>query len=176
MTMPRADLYDFSMLSAVLSYNKRTGVLRWKHRVGSPNFNANHAGKVAGYLHKKTGYLRVRVSGVTLQHHRVCFVLGSKENIPADTLVDHRDRNKTNSRFKNLRAASSAQNVWNRSGDCDRLTDLPKNVVYRYGRYYAHFYANGKRIYVGGFVDLDAAKRALRSARSEHHGQFARHN
>ena len=93
-------------LIRILHYDPDTGIFRWatprpKVRVGDE----------AGYIHRK-GYRCIELFGKHYAVHRLAwfYVTGQW---PADQ-VDHKDRDKVNNAFGNLRQATNGQNQANK--------------------------------------------------------------
>lgn len=95
-------------LRSVLDYDLITGIFVWKVRKDVPkSTNTRMAGKIAGTISKSNGYLVIRISGKLYLAHRLAFiyVLGY---VPE--FVDHKDRNRTNCAWINLRPSTRQQN------------------------------------------------------------------
>jgi hypothetical protein len=96
--------------------------------------------------------------------------------VPAGMVVDHINRNSLDNRKSNLRAATAAQNMWNRCKEKKaKATSIYKGVGWARQRkcWRAEIWANGRRMSLGHFKsEVDAAKAYDRAAR-KYHGQFA---
>ena len=90
-------------LYSQLDYCSETGIFRWRIS-NSPRVRV---GDIAGHLHI-SGYVRIRVNGRLYPAQRLAwlYVVGKW---PAG-LMDHKDLNKSNNRFENLREATHSQN------------------------------------------------------------------
>lgn len=90
-------------LKDLLYYDPELGWFMWT--AGS------RAGRAAGSFNKRLGYVVIGVDGADYYAHRLAFlyVLGAWPPREAD----HRDRNKTNNRWRNLRPATRKQNKEN---------------------------------------------------------------
>jgi hypothetical protein len=101
----------------LLHYDPETGIFVWRYRDRKyfPSdraynaWNAKYPGKEAGS--KRYGYVLIGIFGRLFSAHRLVFlyVTGS---LP-DTDIDHKDRNRSNNAFENLRAVSRAVNTQN---------------------------------------------------------------
>lgn len=89
----------------LLAYDKASGVLTWRVARGSRKAGARAGGKACG------GYRGVHIDGVAYLEHRVIWlhVTGAW---PKHT-IDHRDLDRSNNRFANLRSATAQQNNQN---------------------------------------------------------------
>lgn len=102
-------------LKSIINYDPIEGTFTWLPREGSSAFNAKLAGKDAGYRHP-SGYTYIKLtlecgSQKAFGAHRLAY-LYMEGYIP--TKVDHKDLDKSNNKWMNLRAATSVQNAANR--------------------------------------------------------------
>jgi hypothetical protein len=154
----------------LLRYYLKSGNLRWRTDMpGGPK-----AGDKAGYLDKVHGYIRLCVDGRQYYASHIAWLLRTGDWPPQGMQIDHRDGNKANNRWDNLRLATRAQNCRNvrkRQG-----TSSPFKGVCRIGKdlFVAHIRVNRRLRYLGRFTDERLAARAYRLAAMKHHGQFAR--
>lgn len=108
----------------LLDYNIETGVLRWRIRdvrwFNSSTFsakracnrwNACYAGKIAGTPSGK-GYLVVQIFGKLYRAHRLAWLLVT--GAWPDNFVDHKNGNRDDNRWENLRSVTEAENQKNR--------------------------------------------------------------
>jgi len=94
-------------------------------------------------------YIRIRLGKKTYSAHRLAFLYMSGEWPKG--LVDHRDLDKTNNKWENLRDSNSSVNK--------RNVDLQKNNksgvvgvrLEETGKWYAYIYAEGRLIALGRF-------------------------
>jgi hypothetical protein len=87
-----------------------------------------------------------------------------------DRLVDHRNLNKGDDRWKNLREANHSQNGANARG----RGPLPKGVTRDRSKFVAHIRVNYRTLYLGTFNTAKAAHARYCKAAVEHFGEFAR--
>lgn len=95
---------------------------------------------------------------------------------PEGVEVDHRDRNRHDSRRKNLRFATRSQNAANGRDRPSRTGFRGVRPAHRGKTWDAQISVNGKKITRQGFATPEAAARAYNALAREHHGQFARLN
>lgn len=98
---------DIAALQEALDYDPDTGVFRWKKRVA----RRSHAGDIAGCINRQ-GYVRITLFKRPYQAHRIAWVLMTGL-WPAGE-VDHRDGDRANNRWANLRDVPRAVNQQNR--------------------------------------------------------------
>ena len=126
------------------------------------------AGKTAGWVHVGDGYTRIMIRRRWYMAHRLAwfYMTGGWPK----KCIDHKDRNKINCKWKNLRQATNSQNLgnaklstYNKSGH--------KGVFFykRTGRWLASI--AGKHI--GYFNSKKAAVAARKLAAQKHFGEFA---
>jgi hypothetical protein len=89
--------------------------------------------------------------------------------------VDHRDLDKGNNRWTNLRIASSAGNKWNLARRSSNTTGY-KGVSRKRSKFQAQIAINKKRVSLGCFASPEEAYAAYCKAASEWHGEFARYS
>jgi hypothetical protein len=89
----------------ILDYNPETGVFTWQKL---PKFRSDRTGKVAGCPDDR-GYIRIRINNHYYRAHRLAWLIMTGES-PGALDVDHRNRNKSDNRWQNLRLATRAQN------------------------------------------------------------------
>lgn len=153
-----------TQLRELLIYNRKTGEFTWvKRRQG---VTIGPAGRI-----RSDGYLIISVLGTEYYGHRLAW-LYVKGEWPLEEL-DHRNRIRSDNRWKNLRPATTAQNNLNQGirKDCKSgyrgVCWNPRSKKWR-----ATISANKKQIHLGLFENvLDAAK-AYQAAARKLHGEF----
>jgi hypothetical protein len=173
--MTRQEIETPEVLSGLLRYCPASGELYWLPRSpemassdrAQKSFNIRDAGTKAGCFHAASGYVQVRVCGVLLSAHRIAYVLGSGEAIPAGMKIDHVNGERCDNRYSNLRIVDSVGNGQNRRPRPHR--ELARGVVFdkARGMYRAEVRVNGKSFHAGRFRDPDAAASAARAKRQE---------
>ena len=155
-----------SELRAVLDYDADTGEFHWKVKR-----NGVKPGVPAGTLHAK-GYRAIKVGGKLHRAHRLAF-LWMAGRMPTDQ-VDHRDGDKDNNRFANLREATNGQNQHNQTKRANNSSGY-KGVYYfkRDARWQAQIMVNRKKHHLGYFDTPEEAHAAHVRAAIQLHGEFA---
>ena len=156
---------DHSTLVSLLDYDRSSGHLTWKVRMGRAN-----PGVIAGFV--KNEYLHIRIMGRVYRAHRLAWF--HQTGKWPDLEIDHKDRNKKNNRWSNLRLATSLQNKANSGLRRDNLVRCKGVSLQRSGNFRAKIKVNGKRKHLGTFPTLEQAAAAYASAASALHGEFAR--
>lgn len=150
-------------LKELLHYDPDTGVFTWRVRRGSTS-----AGTFAG---AKAKYLNIGIDGITYTGHRLAFLymMGYMPEV-----VDHRDLDKHNNAWLNLREGTNSKNQANRNVSVRNR--LGVKGVSRNGRgYYAQLSKDGKKYYSKTYHTLELAAQAYAELARKHHGEFARH-
>ena len=101
-------LPPFYVVNQLLTYNIITGVFKWK-----VNKSNKKAGSIAGRVKKDSGYRYITINKQECAAHRIAWLLVTKKD-PYPYEIDHKDRNKGNNAFHNLRPATIQQNSSNR--------------------------------------------------------------
>jgi hypothetical protein len=131
---------------------------KWHAKKGLRTYYANHSLITGKKGKRKSLYM----------HHLVI-------DVPANMYCDHINHNGLDNRKANLRAATSAQNIWNRrkfkkANSISKYTGVYKTVS---NTWYARITVLGKLIYLGTFKTEVAAAKAYAAAARKYHGQFA---
>ena len=167
-------------------YDAGSGNLIWKPRpmadfassMVGVLWNAQHVGTVAGHRNRnRSGHpkaINVRLPVGIRKAHRIIYEM-MVGPIPPGVLIDHKDGNPWNNRLENLRLATHAQNLCNKSVRPDNKVGLKGVDLYR-GRYRAQIKVNGKSIHLGLFGTPELAHDAYCKASKEYHGEFSRTN
>ncbi|MAD95797.1 MAG: hypothetical protein CMB99_00575 [Flavobacteriaceae bacterium] len=97
-------------LHELFTLDLTTGRLFWKEREDNPQFNAKFAGKEAGSVDER-GYVRVQIGrGNVCLAHRIIYKMVEGEE---PVMLDHINRDKSDNRLTNLRAANNSINKRN---------------------------------------------------------------
>jgi hypothetical protein len=152
-------------LRELLAYDRTTGVFRWRE-----DRRQMKAGDVAGSI-ASCGYRYIKIDGRSYRANRLA-VLYVTGQWPVGT-VDHRDLDKTNDRYGNLRVGSMSQNKANIAVRADN--QLGVKGVHRIGnRYRSQIQCDGQKRHLGTFASASEAHAAYVAAAEKHFGEFAR--
>lgn len=157
--------FSHATLLHFLNYNKHTGVFTNRITHGRAVKGAR-----AGYINR-FGYRQIGLAGTAPYAAPLAwfYVTGTWP----DKEVDHKDLNKQNDSFANLRLATRAQNCANKC--------VPANAVGARGvfqdprskRYVAHIRISGRLIHLGIFATVPEASAAYKKAAVSAFGEFA---
>ena len=123
--------------------------------------------KPAGHLDPQ-GYIRIGLLNKSYKAHRLAWLYMTGE-WPKQQ-IDHKDRNKSNNSFINLREATNSQNMFNRKLN----TKQTSGVIWHKatGKWAVVISINKVRKHLGLFSDLELAELVAVEARSKHHKEF----
>jgi HNH endonuclease len=161
----------FQRAHEVLKLDPETGVLTWR----ISRLKAK-AGKVAGCVEKRRGYVLVRIDKVLYSAHDIIWLMVYGEWCPGE--VDHIDRITGNNRPSNLRKATQQENLQNKSMQSNNTSGY-RGVYWneKAGMWVAQVEKriNGKRVnrVLGQFADKHQAAEVARVKRLEMFGEFA---
>lgn len=162
---PRAELHRLFI------YEPDTGILRWRIRP-HPNALRIHPGQPVRTV-SECGYLVVGIGRVYYLVHRIIWkmMLGVD---PSDQ-IDHRDTDRLNNRWDNLRPADNGSNRWN-SRLAKNNTSGVKGVCYDAGRrkWVAYIGVGKTYIRLGRFKSFNDACAVRAAAADKLHGSFSR--
>lgn len=153
-------------LRELLHYDPATGLFRWRV---DRNQNVK-AGDIAGTT-EATNYVRIYVKGRFYKAHRLAWFYMTGE-WPSDQ-IDHRDRDRANNRWKNLREATYPQNAANAPARSNSRTGF-KGVHPHGDKFEAQIRINGEKVYLGIFDTAKEAAAIYALAARDLHGEFAR--
>jgi hypothetical protein len=121
-------------------------------------------GKPAGSFNKNLGYWTVNIQNKNYYAHRViwCWVTGLD---PASFQIDHKNMNRFDNRWVNLRLATKAENMRNR---------LCRGTTYTKWGWKAQITINCKNIHLGYYTSESQAAEAYEKAAIQLHGEFCR--
>ncbi len=157
---PKNDL-SAKYVRMLLDYDSESGILYRKHTknvAGCPN---------------KRGYILVRIKDRLYYAHRLIWLIQTGEW--PEHQVDHRDLDKGNNRWENLRDATPSQQKWNQPKNKNNTSGI-KGVSFCefYQKWKAVIGYKGKTITIGYFFTAEDAIIARARRAQELHGEFAR--
>lgn len=172
-------------IRSILDYDPLTGILRWKPRTPDmfretrgrsrekkcAQWNGRNAGKAAGT--PANGYLSVSIFKDRYRAHRLGYLIVTGV-WPTDQL-DHRNLDRSDNRFENLREANNSQNNANRPIRRDN-TSGRKGVYWSKdkGRWATEIRVMGRKRHLGYFDNIDDAESAYKAATIRFFGAFSR--
>lgn len=151
-----------------LSYDPLTGNLTWRQRLKR---GGRLAGSKAGTI-DSNGYGRVTVGGKGYKTARIAWLLMTGKW--PKRIIDHKDRNRANDAWDNLRLATSSQNSHNQ-GLSSRNISGYKGVSWHKGegKWRATISANKCRHHLGYFSNKQLAAAVWKEAAARLHGEFS---
>ncbi|BAG41778.1 HNH endonuclease [Ralstonia phage phiRSL1] len=179
--MKRLTLPSHEYLSQCFSFTKSTGSLRWKNRPPEHfqsvtrclQANTRYAGKEAGCL-MVDGHIGVRLDGKLYYAHRIIWMLVTGVD-PGILEVDHKNMDKADNRWRNLRLATHEQqsyNVLRHSGNTSGVKGVSFNK--RTSKWIALVQGRRRKIRKE-FALFAEAVAAVRAARKQVHKRFTNH-
>jgi hypothetical protein len=157
--LTQADLKRF------LSYNPETGVFTWI----KSNARRRASCKVAGTT-SASGYWVIFINYKSYFAHRLAWLYMTGE-WPSNQ-IDHRDANRLNNEWKNLRAATGSQNAKNKRPKPGHLIGAAWHQKVQ--KWIPTIRVNGEKVRLGTYDCPAAAHFAYVVAADKHHGEFAR--
>lgn len=152
-------------LLSVFNYNEKTGDLTSRLAVtGKPS------GSVVGYQHGQ-GYLSVFLGGKEYLVHRIIWLMKTGY---WPKQVDHKNHNRSDNRWTNLREVVSRDNQLNTGLKRNNSSGVNGVRLLPSGRYCAYVMINRKQLSLGSYDTLDEAK-AARKAADVQYGFHANH-
>lgn len=171
------------LLKRYLHYDPDTGVFTWLERQPSDfsdgcqtkehncmSWNKRNAGKAAGSIHG-SGYIHIRFNKKSYSAHILAWIYmtGKKPNID----IDHKNNNKVDNRFSNLRLATESQNVGNSKMRKNNKSGL-KGIFKSKRKWRALGSKGGKKSHLGYFDCPAAAHFAYVIWAHKSYGEFMR--
>lgn len=153
-------------LRQILEYNPRTGEFFWL-----VSKRTSQVGEAAGSVYSN-GYRYIQIDGPDYRAGRLAWFFVTGED-PAD-FVDHKDGDRDNNRFHNLRKATNSQNQANRGLPSNNTSGF-KGVSWQESRckWYARIMINGRAKNLGRYDNIEDAVRAYKKAALAAWGEFA---
>lgn len=151
-------------LNELLYYNHETGLWRWK--VSKVSI---YVGAVAGSRHPN-GYILIGIDGFYYRAHHLAWFYMTGEWPPVRGL-DHKDLDRANNSWSNLRRATVSQNMGNRRKRSDNTSGY-KGVYFVPKKGKWRVQVQGR--HVGYFAEIEDARDAYRASAISAYGEFAR--
>jgi hypothetical protein len=182
-TKEKEALLPFELANEFLDYDPETGDLIWKVRDrkhfksdrSCTKFNNEHAGKVAGNVHKKIKYRVIEVNGERYYAHRLAWLL--HYGVWPEDQIDHINNVRDDNRIENLREATSSQNGRNKTsakGSSSKYLGVYWHKATNKWR--AKIQVDGVTLHLGLFITEKDAARAYNEAAKKYHGEYANLN
>lgn len=145
-----------------LRYEPETGLFTWR---AAPS-NVVKAGSIAGGLMNR-GYIFIKIDDVAYLAHRLAWLYVTGKWPEND--VDHKDGNRTNNRFHNLRDVTRALNVQNLRGPRKDNKSGFLGVSKDGSGWKAQIQVNKQKKYIGLFPSPELAHAAYLKVKRELH-------
>ena len=161
-------------LRELMSYDPETGIfVRLVTINGRAKIGQVVGSPTAGGRSEGGGYLQVCIDRKKFLLHRLA-VLYMMGEWPSHE-VDHRDLDRANNRWRNLRSGTSSQNKGNMRANSDSRSGI-KGVYFDKSRglWLAQITVCGQHFHLGRHTTAELAHEAYRAAAEEKFGDFAR--
>lgn len=147
----------------LFDYDDNEGYLRWK--VARQKINK---GDIAGYISSSDGYWYVCIDYVEMLAHRAIWLW--KTGQWPKCQIDHKDRNRSNNKWNNLREATNSENMRNvgRTAQSNNRSTNYRGIDIKRGKYRVRIHVDGKEVVVGRFLSLQEAKAARLAAEEKY--------
>jgi HNH endonuclease/AP2 domain len=150
-------------------YDRDSGIIRW----AKPTARHIRVGDISGAVNKKSGYRLIQLDGLNYPAHLIAWVYMTGEWAPRQ--IDHRDLDRANNRWDNLRRATLSQNAANRRRQRNNTSGFKGAHLHgKSGRWRAVIRKDGRGYYLGSFTTPRAAHEAYMAAARDLFGEFAR--
>lgn len=149
-------------LRETLSYDREAGRFTWRINRGKAKVGAE-----AGYFNG--GYRYINIRWGSFPAHRLAWLYVHGRWPEGE--IDHKNLNRSDNRFDNLREATGTQNMANRKG---WSSTGYKGVWTVKNRFVASIDCCGQRYYIGCFETAEEAGAAYLKAAEQLFGEFAR--
>lgn len=154
-------------------YDPETGIFTWKTM---PINQQRRIGQVAGCLKRHIGYWRIWIDDEEYLGHRLAWLYMTGAWPTKD--IDHRDRNRANNKWDNLREATSSQNAANAPHKRTKKWPFVKGVSFhgnnRRNPFRACIEVSGKSTCLGYHATIEQAAATYMAAAQKSFGEFAR--
>jgi hypothetical protein len=160
-------------LRRLIEYNPKTGKFTWRVKRRGRPYGWMPPGTEAGSVWA-SGYRYIKVNGTPYAASRLAFLWMTGQWPPLQ--MDHKNRDRADDRWCNLRIATPQQNQGNKLNSNNALG--MKGVCYEKSRrkYKAYIEFGGRSINLGRFATAAEAQAAYAEAAKLYFGEFARYN
>ena len=160
-------MITYQQARKLLTYNSKTGELRWRNPVGHQTTGS--VGTPDG-----KGYLQVHIRPRLYRVHRLIWLWKTGE-WPAEQ-IDHKNGIRDDNRWCNLRLANQQQQNWNQKIYGRKNKTGIKGVFWHEEckGYAAVIHAKGQKLWLGAYPTPELAAVAYRQAAKKYFGEFAR--
>lgn len=165
-----------NIANKLFTYDEDEGLLRWRYdrisRLKNHLTIKAKAGDVAGWIND-SGYRVVMFLNKKRRASRIIWLI--QTGIYPKHEIDHKNGNRSDDRFHNLREATSSQNHCNVKKYSNNRSGF-KGVSWSIQRckWRVTIRVRGKQTHLGFFHDVNQAALAYRNAAPIFHGEFAR--
>lgn len=151
-------------LKEVLNYDPETGLFSWVERARGRQFD-----KPPGCY--KFRYVHIRIDNVQYYAHMLAWLYVTGEYPEFE--LDHKDTNKKNNKFDNLRPATKSENGWNKNLMSNNTSGI-KGVNWdkQLSKWKVGSQYKNKRYHLGYFDDIEEATEVYRKFCEEKHAEF----
>lgn len=171
MPLPFKPEIPVEMIRAILHYDPDTGVFTWRWSRGSVR-----AGAVAGTIDAETGCINIGVTNEgykgTYKAHRLAwaYMTGAWPT----KQIDHKDVNRLNNRWRNLREATPDQNKANSRSYANAAHKKGAHYRKSTGRWSAAIRIMNRTVHLGTYDTEDEAHARYCQEATAIRGEFAR--
>lgn len=163
--------FGINEVKDLLDYDPVTGILRWK--ITSNSYGGKiKPGDVAGS--KKDGYCIIILFKRQYRAHHLAFLFMTGEWPPIDSDIDHKNRDRFDNSWDNLRIATRTQNNMNAPIRINNKSGF-KGVSLRKdtGKWHARITIDKKIILLGNFENIEDAVKVRKEAEEKYFGSYA---
>lgn len=133
-------------IKKIIAYNPDNGSFTWTKNINSRIREGINAGSLY-----KNGYIYITYQGKRYLAHRLAFYIMT--NRKPKGVIDHKDRNRSNNKWDNLRDVTMQENMRN-VGAIGVTYEKSRN------KYKAQIFIDNKNIFLGRFNSFDEARKA----------------
>lgn len=161
-------------------YLPQLGILMWlrrpRHHFDTDHvwkvWNTRYAGTLAGWKDSK-GYLNIMLNDVQCKVHRIAWKLMTGED--SGETIDHKDCDKQNNRWRNLREATQSQQKMNRGIQANNTTGF-RGVCFNGAGYQTQIQHEGRCRHLGIYDTPEEAHEVYCRHAQKLHGEFFNSN